>query len=90
MFGKPNKERVLNRWAESLGPQQNAIALLAHLGDKAIIDRFAPGEEPNWMEALAVLLSWNEHISVADVVTELRRPTPTVRELPIRRKGHAS
>lgn len=72
MFGKPNKWNVLDRFAERLGPQQNAVCLLSHLGDQAVFKPFAPGEEPTMIEVLSVLLVHNEHITLDDIMVELQ------------------
>jgi hypothetical protein len=42
----------------------------------AVFKPFAPGDEPSAMEVIAALLSYNEHISVDDVVAELVRLEP--------------
>lgn len=68
---KPNKDNVLHRWAEILGPQRSVAHMLSHLGDSAIITRFAPGDEPIWLEALAVLMVYNPQFTIDEVMAAL-------------------
>lgn len=70
---KPDKDNVLAKFAHRLGPQRSASHLLSHIGDQAVFKPFAPGDEPSALEVIAALLSYNEHISVDDVVNELTR-----------------
>jgi hypothetical protein len=60
--------------------------MLSHLGDEAIFKPFPPGDEPTWIEALAVIMAHNPQHSVDEVIAELRRRTTDIRPLPIRRK----
>lgn len=70
---QPSKQTVLDRWAFELGPQQSVPHMLSHLGDKAIFNPFSPGEEPTWLEALAVLMHHNQQFSLEEVIVELAR-----------------
>jgi hypothetical protein len=70
---QPSKETVLNRWAFNLGPQRSVAHMLAHLGDKDLFAPFSPGDEPVWLEALAVLMSYNLQFTIDEVITELAR-----------------
>lgn len=70
---QPSKETVLNRWAYNLGPQRSVSHMLSHLGDKDIFTPFSPGDEPVWLEALAVLMSHNSQFSIEEVILELAR-----------------
>lgn len=82
---QPSKETVLNRWAFNLGPQRTVAHMLAHLGDKAIFAPFPPGDEPVWLEALAVLMSYNPQFTLDEVVVELGRHVKSPAK-PARRK----
>lgn len=82
---QPSKETVLHRWADELGPQRTVTDMLRHLGDKAIFTPFPPGDEPTWLEALAVLMTYNR-FTVDEVMAELSRHLATIRPLPRRRK----
>ena len=70
---QPSKQTVLDRWAFNLGPQRTVVDMLTHLGDKAIFTPFAPGDEPYWLEALAVLMAHNPQFTLEEVVLELSR-----------------
>ena len=70
---KPDKWKVLHRWAFNLGPQLTVAHMLSHIGDVEIFRAFMPGDEPTWLEATAVLLAHNEQFTVEQVVAELER-----------------
>jgi len=77
---QPSKQTVLDRWAFNLGPQISVSHMLAHLGDKTIFTPFDPGEEPTWLEALAVLMVHNPQFALDDVIIELARRTKEPRK----------